>query len=401
MHKYQAHYKSSGRKIIGNQGHFFDRIWARIHNKNFKGNNQSSDVQNEISQIINKYHNYEIQNLSTYSGSLDNIRLPTKKELNVYPLQNESYKDTLMNKDAPSYGINGETGLNYGHFTPFEQSKRKQAITKFKVLEPIIQNIPPVLQPISGCSFESNCTTKKRISNNISRDPDPSVIKHMVERAAYAASANPTERTVHISKALNPHQAGMYTTAHLSTSHIPHKLPRPKPHTKPKSFFTSDDDTKLLNGIMKYGDKWNLIWSGCGLSHIPRSLLRDRASTQQFQELLRQSTVLSQRAKLKTPDVNIGTEYKWLSSQTHDNHINVTRPLYRDYRLSISTEPVVACTPYEDICFLSPSPFGKSDGFGDLLRMDDRDKSALQHALIDNYESDEDFEVTQRNLDSL
>ena len=413
VHKYQANQKNVGRKGGGNQSRFFDGIWCRIHDKNFKGYQQSDSIETEISEIIAMHHSpsahSRLLHINAEQDLRDAISVPV-----VMPSSNVSNSTSINNIQTvmgqcptDTHNFTSHTFLSTSSDSSVQNRQVINTKTHLKGNVPVSvsQTIPSTSGIIGGISDPMNIT---QIGiKSVSNDPKSSEIKHMVERATYAASRNPhninammgTSRYDNTASYSN--HSGKNFTVHTSAVNASQKEQQPKLQSKPRSFFTSDDDIKLLNGIMKYGDKWNMIWSDGGLAHIPRSLLRDRASTQQFQEVLKKA-LYSQRTKLKTPDVNTNTKYKWLSpSQASDNYINVTKPLYRDYGLSISTEPVVTCTPYENVGFLSPLPFGKSDGFEELLQMDESDKKALQYALVDNYESDEDFEVTKRNLDSL
>lgn len=174
--------------------------------------------------------------------------------------------------------------------------------------------------------------------------------------------------------------------------------------TKQNSFFTEQDDAKLLAGLLKYGEKFNVIWSEFDLTHIPRTLLKDRASTKQFQELLKKAISTKRTTNLATPDMSCET-YKWQmadlserisSSPLTGNHQIDEKPV--DFKIA---ESIKKGPPHDDFGMVSPLPFLGFSGFRDSLVFNDQDCNILKKLLFDDYESDEDPEITMRNLSNL
>jgi len=139
-------------------------------------------------------------------------------------------------------------------------------------------------------------------------------------------------------------------------------------------FFSHEDDEKLIKGLLKYGTKWSLIYSECGLGHIPRSLIRDRASTVQFRELLERAQKM--QSNFRTPEAP-NQSYKWRQSEKKkqgDHNLFDSK-----YSVFESAIPLLACTtPGEDFCLVSPLPSGES-GLKSLL--DDEDMVYLSEVL--------------------
>jgi len=368
LHKQQI----KGRKS-GYQGYFFDVIWQRLHDRNFIADQESEEIEHIIFQIIQKYRKYRIPMDCAPATLLQTSTTPKYPAIHDAPENEEAIANLFGRQDAISHGGNASTDECEIMMNSFREGSGSRSVAG------ICQD--PVQLKKSETCLSDSATQIRLISSSQSLSLQAATFSSVVVPASECSSSR------NIALADDDHclkgEMSSRTPLLLST---PSSAQSKRPGLISKAvnnnstsmgfnlFFSHEDDEKLIKGLLKYGTKWSLIYSECGLGHIPRSLIRDRASTVQFRELLERTQKM--QSNFRTPDApNQSCKWRQSEKKKQGDH-NLFDSKYSVFESAI---PLLACTtPCEDFCLVSPLPSGES-GFKSLL--DDEDMVYLNEVL--------------------
>ena len=369
-----------GRKS-GYQGFFFEVIWQRLHDRNFipPDEREIEEIELIIFRIIQKYRNYR---LPMDCASSTSTLMSTKPAymLHVAQEQEGAFANLIRSHDTLLHGGNSSTDECEIMMNSFREGSGSRSVAG------VCQD-PVQLKKSKTCLSEA--ASKIRL---ISSSQSMSLHNTTSSSSLLSEFDSSSQRDLQVA-ATGDHRCDRgemsnKTPLLISTP----SSAQSKPSMGFNFFFSHEDDENLIKGLLKYGTKWSLIYSECELGHIPRSLIRDRASTVQFRELLERAQ--NTQSNFRTPDAP-NRAYKWRQSEKKkQGDCNVFESKFSIFESAI---PLLACTtPSDDFCLVSPLPSGES-GFKSLLLMDDEDMVNLNEVLcgkgglqrFDNKDKDE------------